>query len=159
MYIKDKYLKKGYNYILVGVLVISCSLSYFISNNRDFHNVKKDDLFQYQFAEIISSTPNSTMVNMGFLDTGVYLTANKYPSTYYFELQNFDYDNYPDNQDAFKNYIAVKKTTYIVYVKKKLTDKFIEEEKLRENYDIIINEKAFNFENKTYYAYLWRVKE
>ena len=158
MFIKDKYLNKYYKYILCFLVILCFSLSYLVSNNRYFHEIKKEDLFQYQFAEIIKKDDNPTMVNMGFLDSGVYLTSDIYPSTYYFELQNFDYNNYPDNQDAFKGYIANKKTKYIVYIKKKKDDLFLEEDKLKENYDIIINEKAFNFENKTYYAYLWRVK-
>ena len=150
--------KKHYNYLLVSVTVLIVILSYILSNNRYFHNVKKEDLFQYQFAEIIKNDDNPTMVNMGFLDVGVYLLADVYPSTYYFELQNFDYDNYPNNVDAFGEYIKAKKTKYIVYIKNNKNMAFVEEEKLRENYDIIIDEKAYMFENRLYYAYLWRMK-
>lgn len=157
-FIKWAGIKKHYCYILSSIVMVAIVFSYLFSNNRYFHSVKKEDLFQYQFADIMKKDDNATMVNMGFLDVGLYLAADIYPNTYYFELQNFDYDNYPNNEDAFKEYIKTKKTKYIVYIKKNKNDEFLEEEKLKENYDIIVDERAYRFENRTYYAYLWRVK-
>lgn len=160
-YIKDKKLNKNYKIIFTIVLVLTFSLSYLISNNRYFHGIKKEDLFQYKFAEEIKKEDNPTVVNIGYLDFGVYLTSGVYPTTYFFEQQNFKYDNFPDNVDAFMNYIRNKETMFIVYIKnyKNHDDPFLEEEKLRENYDIIIDEIPFDYEWHTYYAYLWKVKE
>ena len=155
-FIKDR--KTNYDkLILVIILIICFGSSYLFSVNRYFHNIKKEDLFQYKFSEIIKEDSRATMVNMGFLDCGVYTMSGLLPNTYFFELQNFDYHNFPDNVDEFKEYINDKKTKYIVYVKKNKKESFLEEEKLKENYSIIL-EEDFTFENQKFSAYLWKVK-
>ena len=72
-------------------------------------------------------------------------------------MHNFDYENFPDNIDAFKTYIKEKATKYIVYIKKSKSEKFLEEKTLYKNYQLIQKEE-FTFENRSFEAYLWKLK-
>ncbi len=154
----NKYkLSKYYHFVFYVTLFLSFGMSYYFSVNKYFHDIKKEDLFQYEFAEIIKKDASATMVNMGFLDCGIYTMSNILPSTYFFELQNFEYDNFKDNIDAFSEYIKNKETKYIVYIKKNKEDAFLEEDVLYQNYEIILK-KDFTFENKRFEAYLWKVR-
>ena len=45
---------------------------------------KKEDLPQYQFAEIIREVPDATLLNYGFLDGGFYMASNTSPVTRFF---------------------------------------------------------------------------
>ena len=158
-FINKKYLTKNYKLIMSIILVLTFLGSYLLSNNRYFHEVNRKDLFQYQFAKEINKDLDATVVNMGFLDCGVYTLSNLYPTTYFFEQQNFNYDDYPNNIDAFRDYIINKETKYIVYIKQQKDETFIEEENLFKNYDMIIGETKFHFEEKDFYAFLWKVRE
>lgn len=159
----DKYLIKilKLNYVIIlGVSLICCGLySYYFANYKSFREVAKEDLFQYEFAEIINNEKDATLVNMGHLDCGVYTLSGKVPVTYYFEKQNIDYDAYPDNLDAFKKYIQDKKTTFIVYYKR-ITEENLrkKEPELFENYDLI-KMRTQEFEGYTFHAFLFIVKE
>jgi len=139
--------------------MISFLVAYTCANYKEMRFMKKEDLFQYKFANIISKEKNPTLVNMGFLDAGVYTTTGIVPTTYYFEKQNISYDRFPDNVDAFSEYIKNKKTDFIVYYTKYELDKLSQKElDLFQNYDLISSERQ-KFENKDYKAYLFKKKE
>lgn len=97
------------------------------ANYKEMRFTKKKDLFQYRFANIIKIEETPTLVNMGFLDCGIFTMADIVPSTYYFELQNIPYENYPNIIEAFREYILNKETMFIVYYTT------YREKKLREN--------------------------
>lgn len=158
-FINKSFVKRNYKILMGVILLFSFTGSYIFSNNRYYHDYEKTELLQYQFAKEINKDPDATIVNMGFLDWGIYTMADIYPSTYFFEQQNFKYEYFPDNRDAFASYIINKSTKYIVYIKQNQGENFIEEEKLFENYDMIIGETPFYFENDDFYAFLWKVKE
>ncbi len=145
--------------ILISILVIICTGGCFTTNNRHLLFEKKESLFQFDFAKIIMEEKNPTMVNMGFLDCGVYTITNIVPTTYFFEKQNYSYEKFPDNVDAFKEYIKNKETMFIIYYTEWDFEKVQEEEKeLFENYDLIKSANQ-DFENRNYNAYLFKVKE
>ena len=99
------------------------------------------------------------MVNMGFLDCGVYTMANILPSTYFFEEQNFSYDRFSDNIDSFHKYIEDKKTLFIVYYTKNEEEKLKKNEpKLFENYELVMKREQ-EFEKDDYFGYLFLRKE
>jgi hypothetical protein len=58
---------------------------------------------------------NPTLLNMGFLDVGVYTTSGIIPNTRFFEVQNFDYEKFKDNLDEMKKYVENKEIKFIVY--------------------------------------------
>lgn len=145
--------------ILLSSIVLICTCSCFSTGNRHLMFQKKESLFQYDFAKIIMESENPTMVNMGFLDCGVYTITNIVPTTYFFEKQNFDYEKFPDNEDAFKEYIKNKSTMFIIYYTEWPFEKVQEEEKeLFKNYELIKSAQQV-FENRDYNAYLFKVKE
>ena len=108
-------LNKWYYPLIVVVVLISGFNAYYNSNNKAYFEIKKEDLFQYKFANIISEEENPSIVNMGFLDSGTYTLAGIYPSTYFFQKQNIKYEYFPDILDSFEEYIKNKETMFIVY--------------------------------------------
>lgn len=101
--------------LLIGsMLTVLFAVLYFTHHNSYLLKLEKKDLFQFKFAEYINRTPNATLLNYGFLDMGVYNTANIEPNVYYFMKHNFDYDVYPFDVDAQNSYLKDKKTDFVV---------------------------------------------
>lgn len=159
----DKYINNLNNKIYIPIsILVGCLMifnSYYNANYKEYLSINKEDLFQYEFASIINEEKSATMVNMGKLDCGVYTLSGLYPSTYFFERQNISYEAFPDNLDAFKDYIKNKETMFIVYYtwldEENLKSR---EEELFVNYDLLKVRKQ-QFEDKDYYGYLFKVKE
>lgn len=155
----SKYFVLKRNFLIYLSVLICILLSFYKANYKEFRFVKKSDLFQYKFADIINKEENPTLVNMGYLDCGVYTASGVVPSTYFFEKQNIPYENFPDNLDSFKDYINNKTTMFIVYFTKNDLEKLKEnEETLFFNYDLVSHEEQ-DFEHELYQAYLFRRKE
>ena len=117
-------------------------------------NKKKEQLFQYQFAEIINQTPNATLLNYGFLDVGVYTTTGIVPNVKHFEKQNIRYEVYPFNIDEQKRYIKERIVDYVLVRFKSTTDLSIFEE----NYRLAKRQEQF-FEGRTYSYLLFKAKD
>ena len=153
----EKYLKNKIvnNFLLGVVLVLSVLNAYFRANYKDFHKVSKDDLFQYTFLEEINKEENPTLVNIGFLDAGLYTTSGIVPNTYFFERQNL-YKKLTANEDAFRDYIKNKDTTFVLYYAKKDIEQAKKDyPELFTNYSLV-KEKVQRFEKKKFYAYLFK---
>ena len=151
-------LNKWYYPLIVVVVLISGFNAYYNSNNKAYFEIKKKDLFQYKFANIISEEENPSIVNMGFLDSGTYTLAGIYPSTYFFQKQNIKYEYFPDILDSFEEYIKNKETMFIVYYT--LWDEKLLKEKepyLFLNYDLIMSIQQ-DFEEFHMYGHLFKVK-
>ena len=161
--IYDSYIKKISNKIYLPILIIificQCLYTYNYANYKDYLFRKKDDYYQFQYAKILNNYPNATLVNMGFLDCGLYTAANIVPTTFYFQKNNFDYKYFPYNEDALKSYIKDKKTTHIIYFTK-LSEPLLreKEEVLFENYNLIQKTKQ-KYEERKYYIYLFEIKD
>ncbi len=151
---------KKYFGIIMGItLIISITCSNYFANFKEFREVKKEDLFQYKYADILKNDKNVTLVNMGHLDCGLYTISGILPTTYFFEAQNIPYEAFPDILDSFLEYIKNKTTTYIIYYTKLNIDKLKSKEiELFENYELL-EESIQYFENKKFHGYLFKVKE
>ena len=103
--------------IPIIILVIIIIQTYRYANYKEYIKMKKQDFIQYKYAEYINQNENPTLLNMGFLDIGVYTTSGIIPNTRFFEVQNFDYDKFKDNIDEMKKYVENKKIKFIVYAK------------------------------------------
>ncbi len=144
---------------IAGTFLICLFISYRGANYKELIGTKKQDYFQYQFAEILKTKENPTIVNIGYLDSGIYTASGLLPSTYFFEKQNISYEYFPDNLDAFKSYIANRTTSYILYYTKKNSEELqASEPLLYTNYQLIASADS-KFENSNYKAYLFEVKE
>lgn len=96
-------------YILICV-VLTCKTS----SNFEFRKVKKEELVQYQFAEIINKKPEATLLNYGFLDGGFYTVTGIMPNIKYFHKPNIAYENYPIIMDEQNRYIKELVVDFVV---------------------------------------------
>lgn len=155
----SKYLNLSNKKIMVISIILSIFIGWCFANYKEMRFTSKKDMFQYQMAEIINANEDRTLVNMGSLDCGLYTVTGIVPTTYFFELQNFDYERFPDNLDSFEEYIIDQKTEFIVYTSKKDLDTLKKKEKeLFKNYDLVLNKEYFSKKNLRY-AYLFQRKD
>ncbi len=96
--------------ILTLFIILTCKES----GNYNFHKTKKEELVQYQFAEIIKQQPNATLLNYGFLDGGFYTVTNIVPNIKYFHKPNIEYEKYPEIMDEQNRYIKEKITNFVI---------------------------------------------
>jgi len=154
------YLIKFKYYKIIVVIVFSLCLlgSYLFCNYREMLFTSKDDYFQYRYAEYINKYENATLLNMGYLDAGLYTTSGILPSTKYFEVQNLSYDKYPDNIDSMKEVVINREVMFVLYYTRGSLEQVKNDVSyLFENYDLIFDDSQ-EFEHKTYNAYLFKVK-
>lgn len=153
----DKIINKKYMIVLYIICFISIPiLTYKRANYKEYMEKKKEDFFQYKYAEYINQYKNPTLLNMGFLDVGVYTTSGIIPNTRFFEVQNFDYEKFKDNLDEMKKYVENKKIKFIVYVE---FDKDEEPPKyIYDNYKQVYKDKYVS-EGKNSIAYLFELKD
>ena len=102
--------------------------------------VKKEDMVQYKFRDIILKKENPTILNYGYLDMGFYTTTGIVPNTKYFEKLNFKYKKYPENMDESNKYIDNKEIDFVIYVTKGKVD-YPVSDKLGTTYELISHEK------------------
>lgn len=95
---------------LLTCLIFTCNTS----SNFNFRKVKKEDLVQYQFAEIINQKPNATLLNYGFLDGGFYTVTGITPTVKYFHKPNISYESYPIIVDEQNRYIRESLIDFVV---------------------------------------------
>ena len=105
------------NKIIISIILFFIFLFslYFCSNNTKYLFKKKEDYVQFKYSNYISKYNNPTLLNMGFLDIGVYTLTGIIPNTRFFEVQNFDYDKFNVNLDEMKKYVKNKEIKFIVY--------------------------------------------
>ena len=102
--------KMGYSVLTLFLFAVCLVLS---PNTRDL-GTKKEDLVQYQFAEIIRQTPGATLLNYGFLDGGFYTASGIIPQTKYFCKLNMTVDRYPEMMQEQNRYLEEKMVDYVV---------------------------------------------
>ena len=110
-----KILSKVFNKKLIPVVFICClAITINKSNCKPYYWKQKEYFPQYQFAEIINQTPNSTLLNYGFLDGGFYHTADIQPTERYFCRVNIPEKNLPEMYDEQRKAVESKKNDYVV---------------------------------------------
>lgn len=160
----NKYINKlnsfKYNYLIyILVFTFTIILSYFNANYKEMICMKKSDMFQYKYAEYISNYDNSTLLNMGYLDAGLYTTTGIMPNTRFFEVQNIPYSKFPDNLDDMKYNVENKNITFILYFTQKNLNQVKENDSyIFENYNLVFSDNQ-KFEEDIYNAYLFELKQ
>lgn len=144
--------------ITIVFILLTPLLCYSLANYRSDIGKSESDFIQYEYAKIINEEKEPTLVNMGYLDMGLFTTSGIVPSTYFFEQQNFSYEKFPDNIDAFHEYIALEKTTFILFSTREDLD-FIKSEygRIFDNYELIRDDTQ-SVEGNTYNMFLFKVK-
>ena len=92
-------------------LLASVCGMFFLSSNTPFMKVKKEELPQFQFREIIWQEKEPTLLNYGFMDGGFYTACGIYPDFKYFCKLNIAL---PEMLQAQEEYVAEKRTMFIV---------------------------------------------
>lgn len=111
-----KKLKLGNSKLLYGIwcfvlLGICMLITYRYSDNVYLLKVKKEQMPQYRFKEIISQSEDQTLLNYGFLDGGFYTVCNQVPTVPYFCWLN---SNSNEIMKVQQNYILDGKTEFVV---------------------------------------------
>lgn len=106
--------------ILGGTLVaLSVCIAFFgcvqLSSNSYLMQVKKADMPQYKFREIILSVDDPTLLNYGFLDGGFYTTTGLVPENRYFcrlniQLEEMYLAQYADVASQRPDFIVTRST-------------------------------------------------
>ena len=111
-----KNLKHGHLTAACGVLACLLLLAgpliaYQASPNTYLMKVRKEDMPQYRFAEIIRQSEDQTLLNYGFLDGGFYFASGVLPSETYFCTLNIDL---PEMEQSLQESVAQGKTAFVV---------------------------------------------
>jgi hypothetical protein len=140
----------------LSALLVCC---FFLNQNTKSLGVRKAELVQYQFAEIIRQTPGATLLNYGFLDGGFYLASGITPQTKYFCKLNITVDRYPEMMQEQNRYLKEKLVDYVVveWADDKDRSKF-RLDYLRDNY-IVVAEQEGTFDREGRKYILYRAKE
>jgi len=138
------------NSILIATFTILCTLwSFNNSDNTYLMHYDRDDLPQYQFADIINETEDATLLNLGFLDGGFYYAADVLPNCPYFCYFNI---NSPEMWQMQYEYIRECKVDYIV------TRNYRLEQYLHTSDYELVDTAEFYFEGINFPYYLYRLK-
>lgn len=156
----DKLFSLKYDYLVYSfVFVIFVVLSYWQANYKEMILDDKENYFQFKYADYMSKFDNPTLLNMGYLDAGLYTTTGIVPNTRFFEVQNIDYDKFPDNLDEMKKYVENREVMFILYY----TKKDLESVKSKDPYIFLkyhlVYDDSYYFEKEEYKAYLFQVNE
>lgn len=159
-----KYIKKiKYNKFLYCIfIIVPIACIYLSYTNAYYRNVRawgKKAFFQFKYAEYINQYKNPTLLNMGFLDAGLYTTTGIIPNVRFFEVQNIDYKIFPDNIDTQNNAVKEKKVKFILFYTTSSLDWLKEHNGfIWDNYELVYDDTHY-FENRsTYNAFLFKLK-
>ena len=105
----------------------------------------KEETMQYQVAEIMSETPDATLLNYGFMDAGFFTAAGIAPTEKFFHSSNVDMQEKRDEQ---LRYIREGLVDYVITHKKGPVE-------LEENYELVatVPSPKFWYEN----VFLYRI--
>lgn len=157
IFISSTLIKKYFNNFLIKhikittiiSIIICLTIAYYHSPNTKYITKSKSYYAQYTFLNKIK--PNSTILNYSFLDGGFYFTTKSYPSQYYFQQNNINYQQYHNNTDEQRRYINEKQVDYVI-INNEIENKNLEI--LEKNYQLIdSNTQRYEEYTRTYYLY------
>ncbi|MCM1125239.1 MAG: hypothetical protein NC429_02075 [Lachnospiraceae bacterium] len=100
--------------IVLGMLfslAVCAGMVWSLSMNIPFMSEKREDLFLYQFKEIVEETENPTLLNISCLDAGLYTVCDIVPTCRWFQTQTIHLDDVLKDQEQ---YIREGRTDYII---------------------------------------------
>ena len=116
--IKDLHNRKK-TIAIISVLICILVSGYITPHKDQLFKPKKDNV-QFQFANLINTKENATLLNYKFLDGGFYTASGIVPNMKYFCRENLPLK---EMWDAQENYIKEGKTDFIVTRNNKLNSK------------------------------------
>ncbi len=133
--------------VLIVAMTIFCLKE---GRNTYLLSYEKEDLPQYQFAEIINQTENPTLLNLGFLDGGFYFAADVVPHSRFFCILNVQA---PDMWQTMYDQVNQGLTDYVVTRGRELAT-FHLDPSLYE----LVDQAELYFEGQVRVYYLYRLK-
>lgn len=85
----------------IGSIVLCMGIVYALSMNIPHMSEKKEDIFLYQFEEIVSKEENPTLLNIGCLDAGLYTVCDIVPTCQWFQTQTVIMDTVLSEQERY----------------------------------------------------------
>lgn len=117
------------------------------SMNIPYMSEKKEDIFLYQFKEIVEKESNPTLLNIGCLDAGLYTVCDIVPTCRWFQTQTLAIDDVLKEQER---YIAEGQTTFVI-----ARDSF--PEVIYEKYELVAQEPWY-LDDQEFIYYLFRLQ-
>lgn len=115
---------------VIALHMAACAFAYWGANAADIMWLDSSRIAQYQFAEVINSRENATLLNYGSLDGGFYTAAGVVPSCKYFCMtNNAALTEMAEQQDK---YVKQGVTDYVVTCSAQEPPEF-----LTENYSLV----------------------
>lgn len=138
-------------------LALSIFLAYQNANYKNMLFMPKSEVFLFKYADYIARYDNPTLLNMGYLDAGLYTTTGIVPNTRFFEVQNISYESFPDNLDDMRYNVEHQNVQFILfytrrdmaYVEKNYSYIF-------DSYKLVFDDEYY-FENEKYNAFLFEL--
>lgn len=159
--ILDKVIAKRYSFVLyIMILGLFSFLTYYNANYKEMILMSKDNYFQFKYADYINNKKDkATLLNMGYLDAGLYTTTGIVPNTRFFEVQNIPYDKFPDNLDDMEDNVKNKRIDFILYyTRDSIEDVKDKNSYIFDNYYLVYDD-VYLFEHEEYNAYLFEKRE
>ena len=155
----EEYYKKIPSFVLMFVNLLSFYFCFqlLLSNpNFYFSRYRKQNLVQYQFADIIKKDKDPSFMEYQCLDNGFYFTTNKVPNERYFISLNVIKQKYPNIfQDQTKR-IKEKKVNFVILKKQHNSNDEIPEI-ITQSYKLVKKEPQI-YENELYLYFLFKKK-
>lgn len=95
----------------ICTIALSMLIVWAVSINIPFMKEKREDMFLYQFRDIVLQTENPTLLNVGCLDAGLYTVCDIVPTCQWFQTQTINMDIVYEEQ---KRYIKEGLTDYVI---------------------------------------------
>ena len=102
-----------YRLFKIGCLIyVICAL--LCSIDFKYMSVKRDNIVQYRFADIINDYGGGTLLQYRSIDEGFYTTSNILPSVRYFEQVNISFDRLSESYNVQDSTIINKEVDFVV---------------------------------------------
>ena len=144
----------GRSSILTGILTVaavmlSLVISYHYSLNTYYLSYEKEDVFLSQFAADIEAdreagrvdAGDTTLLNIGCLDCGLYTYADIYPTCYWFQTQTLPIDDVTEEQ---LRYITEAQVDYVV-ARDTYPDQIFDHYELIDSYHQVMGTQEFDY--------------
>lgn len=137
------------------VYIIIPGLIFYLTDNRYLLKLSKKELPQYKFANIISQTPDVTLLNYGKLDLGLYTTTGIIPNCKYFCQLNVPLEIMKKTQDI---YIEKGLCDYIVTFEDNPDESTISSVD-KNNLYILVDKVEYWYEDRLRYYSLYKLSD
>lgn len=132
--------------VITGIAVIGVcvGITYVLSMNIPHMSEKKEEIFLYQFEEIVRQEENPTLLNIGCLDAGLYTVCDIVPTCQWFQTQTVIMDTVLSEQER---YIREGLITFVI-----ARDSY--PDVIWENYELVAKAPWYHDEKEfTYYLF------